>query len=645
MPPNSTSDPALAALTANAIQNFALHSAGTADPTTLMTSLVDDAQRQREREKFELQSYFAGAGATSLEVQFLGNEKTQLAKALQQLAPNDPNKIWTFQDFQQAVDDAKVKWENKKRLGGGSVQRTFHKLMGKFKVHSNLFSLIPSANEYTSVICWAASVLVNASVQHTDTIEELANVMEVINESASMVENESKLFRGEAVQRAVAKFYTAIFLLLGDVAIWYNSNSLAKFRNSMHDGFHKQFASALQNVQRLSEAVGRTSDTAAAAEGRYTRLTVEGLRQDMQDERAGLSGELRTIAQSLIDHFAAHARRLEEQNRLDHEETRRQILAALNQQMQDTQASFKAVADSGRNLLRENVRTDIHDQFMDENRKQLLYVQRNLLTYENNSGTDKGQALQYGRQEQSILQLQSQIEKLLFYVSKGARNLNDLAEVLPHTTHERVAIALANFLESTSSTMLYLEYPSMMGNVPEISLVANRLVLSADSLRAPIISFFCGQILSQETEQNPHDYNALVGLVYSLTYQLLNLIPATGDQTWITIDADVENLDGHSWEEALHAFSKVLALMPSLMLCVIDGVEEFEAERGSEVGQLVEVLRAHVDDPSKTFKVLFTSRNRCFALLDSMQGDEIDIVDTSSHPFGVGRGGRTLFIV
>ena len=468
--------------------------------------------------------------------------------------------------------------------------------------------------------------------------------MEVINESASMVESESKLFSGEAVQRAVAKFYTAVFLLLGDVAIWYNSNSLARFRNSMHDGFHKQFASALQNVQRLSEAVGRTSDTAAAAEGRYTRLTVEDLRRDMEDQRAGLSGEMRAIAQSLVDQFAVQARRLEEQNRLDHEETRRQILAALNQQMQDTQASFKAVADSGRNLLRENVRTDIHDQFMDENRKQLLYVQQNLLAYESNSGTDRGQVLQDGGQEQSILQLQSRVEKLLVYVLEGTRTL-DNQEVLPHMTHERVAIAMGDFLESTSSTMLYLEYPSMMGNVPEISLVANRLVLSADSIRAPIISFFCRQDLSPETDERPRDYNPLVGLIYSLTYQILDLISALGAQTGITIDADVENLDGSSWEECLHVFSKVLAIMPPLMLCVIDGIEECEAERGSEVEQLVEVLRIHVDDSSKTFKVLFTSSNRCFALLDCLQGEEIDIVDTSSHPFGGYRGGRTLFIV
>jgi len=55
----------------------------------------------------------------SLEFQFLGNERQQLSQALQQLSPSDSNKVWTVDDFQSAVEGAKLKWESKKRLGGG----------------------------------------------------------------------------------------------------------------------------------------------------------------------------------------------------------------------------------------------------------------------------------------------------------------------------------------------------------------------------------------------------------------------------------------------------------------------------------------------------------------------------------------------
>lgn len=101
---------------------------------------------------------------SSLEFQFLGNEGKQLAEALQRLSPDDPNKVWTFNEFEAAVQAAKSKWESKKRLGGGKVQAVFHKIMGKFKAHSTLFSVIPKGNQYTSIIYWACSVLVNVSL-------------------------------------------------------------------------------------------------------------------------------------------------------------------------------------------------------------------------------------------------------------------------------------------------------------------------------------------------------------------------------------------------------------------------------------------------------------------------------------------------
>ncbi|KIX02887.1 uncharacterized protein Z518_08830 [Rhinocladiella mackenziei CBS 650.93] len=643
MPPNRVTD--LAAAQPNTLLNFAWENAGAADQTTLMMSIVDDAKEQREQEKLRLQSYYSGNGAPSLEIQFLGNESTQLSQVLQQLAPNDPNKVWTFQDFQNAVEDAKVKWESKKRLGGGKVQATFHKLMGKFKTHSNLFSFMPSGNEYTSIICWACSALVNASVQHTDTVEELANVMEVVNEAASMVELESGMFKGEVVQRAVAKFYTAVFLLLGDVAMWYNSKSWEKFRNSFHEGFHKQFASALQNVQRMSAVVGRTASMAAAAEGRHMRLTVEELRQEIMDERAGLSGALRRIAQSLADQFAAHAQRLEEQSKLDHEETRRQVLAAVNGQMQHTEASYRKIINSGWDLLRENLRKITYDQQEDRNRKQLMYMQQKWLMGPGAELETNHDDIPSGEAPPNIGEMQKLVENLLVYITKGARMLDEPEEVLPTTTHERVAVAIGTWLQSPDSAVLYLEYPAMSGIIPQISLVTYRLVLSADSLNAPIISFFCRPSIQQEQDEGDGDSDPLVGLVYSLTYQILSQLPSLQSQSTISADADFEGLDATSWKKALQLFEKALKWVPPLMLCVIDRLEEFERRREDQVKELIDVLRNQVKEPSKTFKVLFTSSNRSFALLDSLPSSEIDIVETNTHSFRGGGPGRTLFIV
>ncbi|KAL6248861.1 hypothetical protein RBB50_003924 [Rhinocladiella similis] len=646
MATNGPANPALAVVPAETLQGFALQLAETNDQTTLASSIADNAKRRREQEKLELQGYYAGSGTTSVELQFLCNEKSQLAKILSQLSPDDPNKAWTFRDFQTAVEEARTNWESKKRLGGGKAQAMFHKIMGKFKVHSNLFSLVPSANEYTSVICWAATCLVNASVQHTDTVEELANVMEVVNEAATRVEQESRVFQGPAVQQAVAKFYTAVFLLLGDVATWYNSNSLRKFRNSMHQGFDKQFKSGLENVQRLSTVVGRSSVLAAAAEGRVTRITVEELRMDLQDQRAGLSGELRRIAQVLADQFAAHAQRLEEQSRLDHKETRRQILAAVSHQMQHTEASFNKVAASGWDFLRENLKQITYEHMVDRNRTQLAYMQQ-YLPASNQGGSlveiTHGSDIETHR---TIVELQKQVEKLLDSFYEGARTLQEPEDILPTTTHERVALALELFLQSPDSSLLYLEYPVIAGLIPEISLVADRLVLSADAMKAPTISFFCkpGMGREEEHQSSGDGHNPLLGLLYSLTYQILSLMPP---EKGIEVAFDLDALDATSasWGSARAFFAQVLSLAPKLMLIIIDSLDEIEWEKEDEVGELVTIFRRFVGESSRTLKVLFTSSKRSFALLKQLQGDEINIIDTPAHSFGGGHGGRTPFIV
>ena len=322
--------------------------------------------------------------------------------------------------------------------------------------------------------------------------------MEIVNEAATIVETESKMFPSEIVQKAVAKFYTAVFLLLGDVAIWYTSKSREKFFNSLHEGFHKQFANGLQNVQRMSAVVGRTANLAASAEGRYTRLSVEDLRQELLDERAGLSGTLRRIAQSMSEQFAAHVQRLEDQSRLQHEETRRQILAAVGSQMQTTEASYRKVAETGWDFLRENLRKIAYDNASSDATKQVVYMRQRLLqdsVGENTSVQSQSNSLE---SPVSLNQIQDQMEKLLVYVTRGARILNEPEDILPIATHERVTVAVGSWLQSPKSSLLYIEYPPATHLIPEISLVAYRIVLSADSLKAPVLSFFCRQNTVQD---------------------------------------------------------------------------------------------------------------------------------------------------
>jgi hypothetical protein len=99
----------------------------------------------------------------STELEVLGTEKDQLMKVLLKLDPKAATKNWSIEDFQDAVKRTKLEWETKDRIFGGKPQKFFHKIIGKFGAHRNLFKMIPQQTNYTSLVTGAATILVSVS--------------------------------------------------------------------------------------------------------------------------------------------------------------------------------------------------------------------------------------------------------------------------------------------------------------------------------------------------------------------------------------------------------------------------------------------------------------------------------------------------
>ena len=101
--------------------------------------------------------------SASTEIEFLGIEKEQLLKVLQKLDPSAATKKWSLEDFQEAVKKTKREYEAKDRVFGGKPQKFFHKIIGKFGAHANLFKVVPQQTNYTSIVTGAATILVAVS--------------------------------------------------------------------------------------------------------------------------------------------------------------------------------------------------------------------------------------------------------------------------------------------------------------------------------------------------------------------------------------------------------------------------------------------------------------------------------------------------
>lgn len=66
----------------------------------------------------------------------------------------------TIDTLSAAVEEAKSIWERKQRTKSGKVKACLVGFMSQMKEHETVFSIIPSDNIYTSILCGVVSTLV-----------------------------------------------------------------------------------------------------------------------------------------------------------------------------------------------------------------------------------------------------------------------------------------------------------------------------------------------------------------------------------------------------------------------------------------------------------------------------------------------------
>lgn len=69
----------------------------------------------------------------------------------------------TATDVIEAVKDAEQVWKEKERIGQGRVQNTFHAFCRVLDRHKSMLEMLPSQNEYFSILCGAITTLINVS--------------------------------------------------------------------------------------------------------------------------------------------------------------------------------------------------------------------------------------------------------------------------------------------------------------------------------------------------------------------------------------------------------------------------------------------------------------------------------------------------
>ena len=402
----------------------------------------------------------------------------------------------------------------------------------------------------------------------------------------------------------------------------------------MDDNFSERFQRSLADIQRLSRLVQRATSTGSGAELRVTRLAVERVNEDVRAGLEGMARENAELKQGQVQLRIEQEKQTAALNRLSDKE----IIRTLAQEV------WRQAGISGTALLVGQRRNGSHGRSLED-----AGIDTNLLlTAAVPDGTGVFQGDGDEDTQITVTYISRLVERLLGSVSRGVRVI-DVGHPSGLALDQRVAVALERWTLENASTLLYLEAAAYSAEArsPQVTVAAARIVETADKIGLPTLSFFCDTLVTGEAEHLASESEVanvsppLLGLVYSLIFQLTQLVPPLTNMGSLIAISQVASLEASiaSWPLALQILSKLLVVAPPFLLCVIDSFHAFETPEMSSMptSELLSVFQNAMEAEQKVLKVLFTNSRRAFSLVQAIPWERRVIIE-GIRTAGIGRG-------
>jgi hypothetical protein len=358
--------------------------------------------------------------------------------------------------------------------------------------------------------------------------------------------------------------------------------------------------------------------------------------KDLVDESSNILENYDGLRDEAEDIVLEHIERKRDLPRLDHSDIREAVMVEC--------WHYRRIPD--RTFTR---KTEVKTELTTEQLKRLTVLAKPPIQTEG-AKTEKSSTEEAGplpAMTEDILPMAIILRRTSFYtrsIEYGAVVLSDLDNnQLPRAEFDgRLVDALRTWAVTEISIMNYVEFPSNNVRVHENSILALQIITSAleRTPHIPVISFFCeappaaNQIVLAPAEEPVsliRPLEPMSGLAYSLAHQLLEILPpldnATGPlKQWYKCSTNNPSRD---FDSALELLKTALSIAPSLLFCIIDGVDTFMdgfEEASSQLSALVDVLREAMENDGKIFKVLFTNRHRVPSLVSRLRPEEMKII-------------------
>ena len=201
----------------------------------------------------------------------------------------------------------------------------------------------------------------------------------------------------------------------------------------------------------------------------------------------------------------------------------------------------------------------------------------------------------------------------------GDSGLNLLVQSKNLLVESNAKAKLEVWLSRENTQILWISGPLEPQHLSSARAASLAVVAAANSTGAPLISHFCEKPSRNfQTEGQDLERIGLIGLVYNLIHQLVNLDSESWDHT---LDEELfKALDGteESWPQSISLLDHLLRKVSCLQYCAIHGLNDLESGRGSEwCSQLIDVLKRE-QAGKMTFNLLFTTTGQSRVLSKSI---------------------------
>ncbi|KAI1658643.1 hypothetical protein F4813DRAFT_40293 [Daldinia decipiens] len=468
--------------------------------------------------------------------------KSKANNMLLDLVQSDP------QELEAIIDNLEEAWKQ----NNGRIYRTFKLLCKTLDDHKAVFSIFPSQNEYTSILCSSIFCFVKAAKNHSEIAETLSNSVHRISEIVARASKNILIFKTQSIRRKLADIYAIVFRFHHKTIQWYLSSKLTRVFPSFNENLKAGFESTEKELDKEIEELYREAQISQHAMVAILSGNIERLSAELHYQRMHCEVTDTTAGHRMIN-------------------------------------LMEASWNGSRFLKRpQQIETDRHNPLGSELILHAPEMVGNIIT--------RGQARTYS----------PAIERFIV----GDEGPSKFSTGKFWVAEDEVLLKLRDWMaERRTTRMLWISSPYEPGAMTSAHASALAVVAAAWQAKAPLISHFCQRPRRDELRAGMSvEQVGLMGLVYSLVSQLLQFhqdeaILNTGEDTFRMLNGEKQ-----SWDTSLKALEVLLSHMTVLKYCVIDGLNELELGDGGQwCQQFLNVLLEHQQAKETAFNILFTT--------------------------------------